>query len=371
MIKKIAKKIIKNVPELDYRINLKKLTNRYYNFKKMPSPTSIILYVTTLCNLRCKHCFYSTELNNHKVFMSLEEIKKTVNSLVYPATFTLTGGEPFLRKDIKEIISFIYKKFKGKRAIMICTNGTLHKRIYNISKELLEKYNNLQLNIEISIDGMKETHNTIRGEGSFEKVIETFKLMKLLRKKYPNNLKLMSLTAVQKDNLNDIPNILKFCEKYKLDSCIQLTRSSDFGIVGLPREVSNEVYPLDKKSTNLTVKELEKLFTNIKRLNKYWHKMNILSLKYQIKLIKEKKKTMDCGAGYINAIIYPNGDVSICELTKPIGNLKDFNFNFYTLWHSQQANYMRKKTRNCACIHGCNIVTNIQLDKNLFKKQNI
>ena len=89
-----------------------------------------------------------------------------------------TGGEPFLRDDLSEIISLF--KAAGVRHFQVNTNGMLTDEIVNFSKELLGK--NISFKIVISIDGLEKTHNKIRNtQGAFQKAIQTIKRIKKYR----------------------------------------------------------------------------------------------------------------------------------------------------------------------------------------------
>ena len=70
-------------------------------------------------------------------------------------------------------------------------------------------------------------------------------------------------------------------------------------------------------------------------------------------MLKKNKKLLNCSAGSVVGTIYPNGDVSLCELKPSFANLSDYNFNFYKLWKSQEAEKHRKLIKNCFCTHGC------------------
>ena len=76
-------------------------------FKKNQTPSQIIFFITNMCNMRCKHCFYWKNLNTEEGEMSLEEIRKFALSLKNPMNISLTGGEPFLRKDLVEICKIL------------------------------------------------------------------------------------------------------------------------------------------------------------------------------------------------------------------------------------------------------------------------
>ncbi len=128
------------------------------------------------CNLNCKHCRVS-EKNDHEK-LSLREAKNLLAELWYNGVtmLNLSGGEPFLRKDIFEILDYA-TKFED---IVITTNGTL----LNEEKcKKLSTYTNIKLSI--SLDGLEETHDRFRRkQGAFKKVIDTLPILNKYNIKY-------------------------------------------------------------------------------------------------------------------------------------------------------------------------------------------
>ena len=128
------------------------------------------------CNLNCKHCRVS-EKNDHEK-LSLREAKNLLAELWYNGVtmLNLSGGEPFLRKDIFGILDYS-TKFED---IVITTNGTL----LNEEKcKKLSTYTNIKLSI--SLDGLEETHDRFRRkQGAFKKVIDTLPILNKYNIKY-------------------------------------------------------------------------------------------------------------------------------------------------------------------------------------------
>lgn len=125
----------------------------------------IDLYLTNRCNLSCDFCSIQARRNMEE--LSLEKIKSIVDDAkkLGLKELHLTGGEPTLRDDLEDIVSYVVKSGLNTRLI---TNGTI------LSKERLEKLYELGLrNIMISIDGDAEYHNKERGEYAFERAIQT------------------------------------------------------------------------------------------------------------------------------------------------------------------------------------------------------
>lgn len=122
------------------------------------------LHVTNRCNIECQHCLFSSSVHE-KDTLSLEVMKKHIKEAYELGCrlFVLSGGEPFVRADINELLAFIFALEKTK--VVILTNGML-------LEKKLEKTNfdKTRLSLQISLDGLPKEHDAVRGEGSFEKL---------------------------------------------------------------------------------------------------------------------------------------------------------------------------------------------------------
>ena len=119
--------------------------------------------VTYRCNARCTMCNRYKAPSKKEEEISIETIKK-----LPPMYFTnITGGEPFIREDLKDIVRELYKK---SDRIVISTNGFFTDRIVDLCKEFP------QIGIRISIEGLEQTNNEIRGlDDGFNKGYSTLK----------------------------------------------------------------------------------------------------------------------------------------------------------------------------------------------------
>lgn len=139
------------------------------------------------CNLNCKHCRVSEKNDNEK--LSLKEAKNLLAECWYNGItmLNLSGGEPFLRNDIFEILDYA-QKFED---IVITTNGTL---LNDEKCKKLSTYKNIKLSI--SLDGLEETHDKFRRKkGAFRKVIDTLPLLNKYNIKYAIKYTLSKETA--------------------------------------------------------------------------------------------------------------------------------------------------------------------------------
>jgi MoaA/NifB/PqqE/SkfB family radical SAM enzyme len=341
---------------------IQKYIKRYFCIHYgLKTPLQLIQFVTNRCNARCRHCFLWKELNSKKNELTLDQFKKIAKSLKYPLSYLiLTGGEPFLRNDIAEICQ-IFSKINKTKTIQIPTNGFLTDQIYSSVKNILDVCDSTIV-IQVSLDGLEKTHDKIRGvDGMFKKAVETIKKLKTLE-----NINIFVLTVISNYNLNEIERLSNYLEnKLKVRHSFEIIRGTRFmKNFGLSSNILNEFSPKNKNFSPPTIKDLEKIYPIIKKIYKTQQKgigyiTSIECLNSTINILKDHKKIVDCLAGKIIGVIYANGDVGLCELTVPIGNLKDFGFDFYKIWNSKKANEMRKKIKNCYCTHTCFLLPSI------------
>src|ERR1700686_3754954 len=96
------------------------------------SPAVLSILATSVCDMRCTHCFFTEELDDvprKKLQMKTEEIEKISETLGGNlGVLILAGGEPFTRKDLPEIARAFYTNNKLE-SVYITTNGQIQKRI--------------------------------------------------------------------------------------------------------------------------------------------------------------------------------------------------------------------------------------------------
>src|SRR5438034_2173828 len=126
---------------------------------KRPTPLQIVFEVTHRCNLACEYCDRHTPLPNE---LELEEILQIIREFVEIGMIgmTLDGGDPLVRTDIDEIVDDLARL---DVRIVINTNGILiPKKLASVKKAAL---------VNVSLDGSEQYHDSMRGDGSFEKAV--------------------------------------------------------------------------------------------------------------------------------------------------------------------------------------------------------
>lgn len=314
---------------------------------------SIILFVTCKCDSRCKTCFYWEYINKYKD-LTLDDFKVISNRLPIFKHMLLSGGEPFLRNDLPEIINIFITQNRVKN-IGIPTNGHQSRKIKEITETVIQANPDVSFEINCSLDGFRETHNTIRGVSkSFDNVINTINLLKKL-KKY-KNFRLTINTVINNLNADEIEALINFVKGLEIDChYFALLRGTHPGILTLPS------LPVLEKINNLRYNARK--YYNRKSSRFYGLFANRLYRKVisnQMKASGNKKWNVDCVAGENTFVIDANSDLRICELQPPIGNiLKSSLIEILNSKIAQEQMNNRDKHK-CDCVHICFISESLE-----------
>lgn len=160
--------------------------------------------LTKACNLACRHCSVSAG-DGGEDELTTGEIKDLLNSLkeMDVRYVTFTGGEPLLRTDLHEIIE--YAEGLGLSTAMD-TNGIL------LSSEMVDALKKAGLrHVQVSIDGVEETHDSIRGKGSFEKAVTGVK------NSVAAGIRTTINFTVSGHNMNEVEDVVRIGEELRVD----------------------------------------------------------------------------------------------------------------------------------------------------------
>lgn len=334
---------------------------RHIIHKSHRIPPYIIWFVTSKCHAHCQHCWFWKERYLEREEMTIDEIYQA--SLHMPDIYfmMLTGGDPFLRDDLPEIAYIFYKNSKVRR-LDIPSNGMYTHKIKKDTEEILKRCPNLFLTVDISLDGIYENHDRIRGvEGLFEKAIDSYWILQDLRNRY-KRLDTGITTTVSNFNQTELEEIYRFV-KNELKTEIWMPTL----IRGKPRNpiAKNIDISYYEKANKMMEKDIEKGFYKGYKgfaLSSFISAKNALRRKIIVKTYKEKRAQLHCYAGVLSGVVFDNGDVHPCELlNEKFGNLRNVNYDLGILWTSQKAKEIREKIKviGCFCTHECFLTTSI------------
>lgn len=277
--------------------------------------------VTYRCNARCNMCSRFKAPSRLEEELSLETIKKLPRMY-----FTnITGGEPFIRTDLKEVVRELYRK---SDRIVISTNGYFTNRILDLCEEFPE------VGIRVSIEGLEKTNNEIRGlPNGFKRGYQTLK--KLVEMGHPD---VGFGMTVQDKNAEDLVPLYKLADELDMEFATASLHNSFYFV-----EAHNIIH-----DRTMVAKHFESLINELLRSGspKKWFRayFNHGLINY----IFGQKRLLPCDMAFDTFFIDPYGDVMPCNGTKDkevMGNLNEQSWN--ELWNSSEAERVRGKVRHC------------------------
>jgi MoaA/NifB/PqqE/SkfB family radical SAM enzyme len=300
----------------------------YLGFAKAPSPITLTFSVTNRCQSRCKTCniwrIYPEKHQNPKNELCLDEIRKIFKSMGRIYFFNLSGGEPFLRNDLPELVESAVKYLKPA-IIHIPTNAIATDRILSHTGTILGMLRDRGLNTPVtvkpSLDGLGDLHDEIRGvKGNWEKLLKTVEGLKKLEREY-NNFHLEIGTVISNFNKDRLDEI----EDFVHDMGVQSYRNE----IAEQREeflnIGDPITPSGKEYLELIKTFAEKIKLNLKQ-----------------------KRSLTKTTESLRLVYY---DLAAKIVSQNIQVVREAGHDFWKVWHSIQAGQVRKsiKNRECAC----------------------
>jgi MoaA/NifB/PqqE/SkfB family radical SAM enzyme len=305
--------------------------------------------------------------------MSFKELTALSSTMPKFQDLWLSGGEPFLRQDLAEIIELFYAN-NGVRGVRIPTNGLPTRQTIAVTKTVLKRCPQIQLEVDISIDGFAETHDRIRAvPENFRKAVETMSQLEQLRAQWPNLTVYVNsvITSENREEIIQLGNHFKM--NHDLDGhYFQIIR-------GEPKDPTlqtidpHELKTLYRDALKLNTQYVSKprpIKTRLDLVRKAFWKAGY-GFTYDTQLSNyawRAKWKMPCTAGQTSVVIDYNADVRVCELRRPIGNLREYGMDFQKFWESveRRKEVRQVKTDECFCTHVCFIYDSMRHSKRVM-----
>ena len=324
---------------------------------------TVILFVTSRCNAFCQTCFYHAELNQpgDLTFAQIEKVSRTMPSIT---DLWLSGGEPTLRRDLANVID-LFVANNGVNRVIIPTNGLIKSRVYEIVDRALGNNPQIDLYLNIAVDGYGATHDRIRGvPANWEKALDCIESLYPLKSKYTDRFRLNVNTVVCAENHTEIEMLSEFMwENYHLDGqYFNIVRGETLAgdqIKQVPSEVLPKMYA---HVSRLTKRYGDRMFAaddTSKRFVKNVAYTGAIITHYRTQHANFQQPTawpFPCTAGETAVVIDYNGDVRACELREKFATLADFDYDFGVLWaaNERQAELAQiDGGKACWCTHVC------------------
>lgn len=257
---------------------------------------------------------------------------------------TISGGEPFLRNDLSELVCSLYDYCRPS-IINIPTNGILKETIPGTVKHIALHCKKSQIVINLSIDEIEDKHDAIRGvPGNYAKAVEAYKALKTLD---ISNISIGIHTVISKFNVTRIPEIYRHLRTLNPDSYITEIAEEREELNTIRADISPE-YQDYAHAVDFLTKELAEDHFN--RVGKITRAFRIEYYQMVKRILKDQRQIIPCYAGFSSAQIAPDGDVWMCCIkAESIGNLRDVDYDFKKIWFSEKAKISRQHIKNGEC----------------------
>ncbi len=288
-------------------------------------PTDVSIITTYRCCMKCKMCHiwkFPTDIK--------KEIKPEELEILPKLKFiNITGGEPFVRRDIQDIVEVAFKKAPR---VVISTSG------YQVDNILALAQRFPNIGIRVSIEGLSTINDYLRGRDSgFDRGMKTLLGLRRMGVKDIG----FGIT-VSNNNSADMLELYEMAKNLKMEFATAAYHNSfyfhkeDNKITNEDEVISNFYVLIDRLLKENNPKSWFRAFFNLGLIN----------------YIKGNKRFLPCEAGTVNFFIEPYGDVYPCNgleeryWKQSMGNIREVN-NFEELWFSDRASEVRGLVRTC------------------------
>ncbi len=311
-------------------------------------PFSIVASVSFRCNSRCQTCGVWRKPGDD---MTAEEWERVFASLGRaPVYITFTGGEPFLRRDLADIVLSACRHCHPA-VVTVPTNGLLTERIAEQVERICAGAARTRVGINLSLDEVGERHDQVRQvSGNWKRAMDTWQALKKLQGRH-SNLILTTHTVISRFNLQRFRKIYSGLQFLNPDSYIT--------------EIAEERVELDTVGWQITpsAKEYAPLADFLSQQaatpRRAAHGMARVTQAfraeyYQLakRVLSEQRQVIPCYAGWASGHIAPNGDVwSCCIRAESVGNLREHGYDLRPIWNGERIEALRRSIvgRECAC----------------------
>jgi MoaA/NifB/PqqE/SkfB family radical SAM enzyme len=321
-------------------------------------------FVTSVCNARCAHCFYP--INAGKNELTLDEIDRFTSTLPPIRLLLISGGEPFLRRDLPEIIRIYFERC-GVSTVGVPTNGFAAGEIAGMVERICALSPGLSLGVSVSIDGFRGFHDRVRAvPGLYDRALATLESLLDLARRSPN-LTVGVTTVFMRDNQADVEDFCRFVyERYRPSHhSLGLIRGDAYDPTlkeGLDVDRYERLsgwldarYPPDEARTGWRGAR-----TRARR------EVNRRRFEYIARQARGGDFERFCLAGEREFVLTEDGTVHGCELIgTPLGNVRESGYDFAKIRGSDAVRRFveDKRERLCRCTHECNARTMILFDR--------
>ncbi len=324
----------------------------YWSFYRLGQPRllpfSLVISVSFRCNSKCRTCDVWRKPNDD---LTLDEWTRVFQRIGRgPVYLTFTGGEPFLRQDLADIVVSAYKHCRPAY-VTIPTNGILTQRIAEGVARMCEQAPDASIGINLSLDGIGPEHDEIRMvPGNWDRAMTTWRELQELKKRH-SNLLLSVHTVISRLNVKRFREIFAGLQPLVPDSYITEVAEERVELDTMGWDITPAAPDYEPIADFLSEQARKTPARGLARVTQTFR-----AHYYQLakRILCERRQVIPCHAGWASGHIAPNGDVwTCCIRAEPVGNLRQTGYDLRPIWHEQVGTLKRLRQSiaagECAC----------------------
>ena len=281
------------------------------------TPPFVVLFINSICNLTCDHCFYWQNLNQRND-LTVDELRTLSEELGPIENLNLSGGEPFIRREFDQIVRTFIRNNHVKQ-VYVPTSGYFRDATEKALRSVLQEKDLMLFACELSLDGMETYHNQFRGSpASFQRAMETYDMLAELQQA-DARLRIHAISTATNQNIDEI----RALTDYLLERCPRMDHHNLAVIRGDRKDPSLLAPPRDAYES--LWKHVRTRWQDRER-GRFGSSVEPMLQWAKLRTMEEERQVIPCRAGVLTGVVYANGDVSVCELHRPLGNLREASF---------------------------------------------
>jgi MoaA/NifB/PqqE/SkfB family radical SAM enzyme len=330
--------VVKELPLVAQDVYENQVTKHF----QVLSPTVLHVNVNLRCNTKCSMCsiweLKSTEM------LSIEQFKHIFSDPVYAKIeyIILAGGEPTLRNDLAEIVELMHSYMPRLKKLMIASNVlnrvSVEKQYPRIARYCADR--NIRLTLGVSLDGIEETHDQVRGvPGAFKKVMDSIQFMKELQKTVSFNMSIDP--TIFSMNIQEMQQLKDLAEQLNLPITFQFAA------------VANDYYHNQNLEQVLTLNQSgrQTLINFLKQQIAESSLFDALSYYYLEVMARAQgtlqRRTLPCPFSNQGLLLNPDGTLQYCHNSRVIGNALETSST--EIYHAAENLAFREQVRQEKC----------------------
>jgi MoaA/NifB/PqqE/SkfB family radical SAM enzyme len=312
---------------------------------------TLIFFITSRCNQYCPNCFNRENLNAADD-LKTGEIIRVFQALPRFETLLLSGGEPTLREDFADIVDYAAGHNRIK-SLSLPTNGFDVHRCIGLLEGLRDHPELQYVHFAVSLDAMGRAHDQLRGrKGAFERACETLRQAIAVAETAPGKIAVSINTVIGIQPLEEVMSLLDFAADRMPQARHSFELARGMGVLVSPPFQETQLKSFHERVIGRKARATHPFTISFAELARERRRY---ALQREFFFRSAAWPRIPCSAGRTISVLDANGDVRLCEMKKPVGNVRQTDYSMMSILQGPgvRNRINRLLSERCSCTHVC------------------